>query len=331
MQSSPGSAKLLYAFLLCAFVSLGLSAFPAPRYTDLEHPDPYVVRDTDGTYYGTHTTMFNGVYDAMIFLYKGTDLETLFDPSHRSIAWQASFTGWNNRDVWAPELHKIEGVWYLYYSANGRSGVLANPSPDPTAGKWTEAARLFVSGADDWSIDGTVFQQKGKWYFLWSGITPDQPGVQRLFISAMASPTRLEGPRVELSRPEFTWERQGAQGVYNVNEGPAVLQHGSRTFVSYSASFCMTAFYCLGLLWCDQSANPLLPGSWTKSPVPVFSSNPEQGLWGPGHNSFTTAGGQDYVVYHAMERPQGFARRELFFQSFTWDSAGFPLFGAAHR
>jgi GH43 family beta-xylosidase len=322
----------------CALVplllaTLGAMAAPLvpPRYTDMEHPDPFVTRVGD-TWYGTHTTMYNGVYTEWIFLYKGTDLETLFAPENRRLVWQAPKLGWNTRDLWAPELHRIEGVWYLYYSANGRSGVLSNPQDDPTVGAWTEAGRLFVEGADDWSIDGTVLNQGGRWYFLWSGITPDQPGVQRLFISAMASPTRLTGPRVQLSQPDHDWENQGSAGVFHVNEGPAVLHHGERTFVTYSASFCMTAAYCLGLLWCDKTANPMEQDSWHKSDRPVFASNPDQDLWGPGHNSFTTdARGRDVIVYHAMESPKGFARRELFFQPFDWDGNGFPVLGVPVR
>ena len=35
-----------------------------------------------------------------------------------------------------------------------------------------------------------------------------------------------------LSKPEFDWECRG----FKVNEGPAVLVHGDKLFISYSAS-----------------------------------------------------------------------------------------------
>jgi len=298
----------------------------------MEHPDPFVTRAADGTYYGTHTTMYNGVYTEWIFLYKSRDLESLFAPENRTLVWQAPKIGWNTRDVWAPELHRLDGVWYLYYSANGRTGVLANPADDPTTGTFTDAGRLFVEGADDWAIDGTVLEQNGKRYFLWSGITAGEPGVQKLFLSAMASPTKLTGPRILLSRPDHDWENRGAAGVFHVNEGPAVIHHDGRTFVTYSGSFCMTASYCLGLLWIDGTADPTDPAAWHKKDEPVFVSNPDQNLWGPGHNSFTVdAVGRDVIVFHAMESPQGFARRELFWQTFDWCRCGFPVFGAPAR
>lgn len=35
--------------------------------------------------------------------------------------WSAPKTGWNKSCVWAPEIHFIEGHWYVYYAA-GESG-----------------------------------------------------------------------------------------------------------------------------------------------------------------------------------------------------------------
>jgi hypothetical protein len=42
-----------------------------------------------------------------------------------------------------------------------------------------------------------------------------------------------------------------------VNEGPAVLFHGDRLFISYSAS-ATDENYCMGLLWIDVNADPLV-------------------------------------------------------------------------
>jgi GH43 family beta-xylosidase len=35
--------------------------------------------------------------------------------------WQAPASGWNRSCVWAPEIHFIQGRWYVYYAA-GESG-----------------------------------------------------------------------------------------------------------------------------------------------------------------------------------------------------------------
>ena len=98
-----------------------------------------------------------------------------------------------------------------------------------------------------------------------------------------------------LSKPEFDWECRG----FKVNEGPAVLVHGDKLFISYSAS-ATDENYCMGLLWIDLQADPLQPTNWHKAPQPVFRTSYENRQYGPGHNSFTqTPAGEDVLVYHA--------------------------------
>ena len=71
-----------------------------------------------------------------------------------------------------------------------------------------------------------------------------------------------------ITNPELPWERIG----YNVNEGPAVLKHGGKIFVTYSAS-ATDHNYCVGLLWADENADLLDINSWHKSQEPVFFTN----------------------------------------------------------
>ncbi len=98
-----------------------------------------------------------------------------------------------------------------------------------------------------------------------------------------------------LSKPEFDWECRG----FKVNEGPAVLMHGDKLFISYSAS-ATDENYCMGLLWIDRQADPLQPANWHKAPQPVFRTSYENRQYGRGHNSFTqTPEGEDVLVYHA--------------------------------
>ncbi len=95
----------------------------------------------------------------------------------------------------------------------------------------------------------------------------------------MNSPTSL-GTRKVLSEPTQSWERVDTP----VNEGPAAMYHGGKTFLSFSASFCWTSSYQLGLLT-YKSGDPTLMSSWTKT-GPLFSS--ANGNYGPGHNGYVT-------------------------------------------
>jgi GH43 family beta-xylosidase len=152
-----------------------------------------------------------------------------------------------------------------------------------------------------------------------------------LYIAEMSNPWTLKGRAVLLSTADHPWELRERR----TNEGPAVLQHGGRIFITYSANY-IDASYCIGMLWAPADANLLDPGSWMKSDSPVFDSNPAAGVWGPGHNSFTTSadGTTDYLVYHA--RPTETVTdpaildpsRNTRVQPFTWLPDGMPDFGA---
>jgi GH43 family beta-xylosidase len=95
-------------------------------------------------------------------------------------------------------------------------------------------------------------------------------------IAPMNSPTSI-GPGKVLSEPTLAWERVDTP----VNEGPAPLYHDGKIFLAYSASFCWTPSYQLGLLTYN-GGDPTLMSSWTKT-GPLFSS--ANGNHGPGHNA----------------------------------------------
>jgi len=330
-----------FALLLSSFLLPTSSfSFDNPVTTKRGHPDPWVYKHTDGYYYGTCT-----FGQPAIALWRSKSLLDLFrtDPK---IIWRAPKSGWNEQAIWAPELHYIDGAFYIYYAAttnkaagpNRRMGVLKCDGPDPIAGKWTDLGKLKMPDGDTWAIDGTVLQQNNKLYFIWSGQRVNTDKNQKLYIMPMSSPTKLTGKRLEISRPTYDWERQGNKNITDVNEGPEILKHGDKTFVIYSASFCGTRYYKLGMLTIAADADPMVLANWKKSKVPLFQEG--NGLYGPGHCSFTTdASGQDWIIYHARltskdEREEGGfggIPRYACLQPFTWTAAGYPNFGPPQK
>lgn len=112
-------------------------------------------------------------------------------------------------------------------------------------------------------------------YFVYSCFP--RPELQSLCIAPLNSPTSIGATRV-LSEPTLDWERVGGA----VNEGAAALYHNGSVFLAYSASFCWTDSYQLGLLTYDGSGDPMDSRSSAKT-GPVFSS--ANGNWGTGHNA----------------------------------------------
>ncbi|URN13639.1 glycoside hydrolase family 43 protein [Streptomyces radiopugnans] len=176
-------------------------------------------------------------------------------------------------NFWAPELHRINGPnglrWYLTYSA-GVSGnidhqhvhVLESAGNSPL-GPYTYKGQVDPYGDNRWMIDSTYLSMPdGRLYMLysfWEG------GTQNLYAVRMSNPWTPTGRAVRIASPTHSWERQGA----SVNEAPVVLHHGGRIFLTYSASYCNTPDYKLGLMELT-GGDPLAAGAWRKFSSPVF-------------------------------------------------------------
>ena len=77
-----------------------------------------------------------------------------------------------------------------------------------------------------------MFENKGKRYCVWAEKVNIGKKISNLYIAEMKSPTELATAQVLLSSPDYEWERVG----FWVNEGPAVIKHNGKIFLTYSAS-----------------------------------------------------------------------------------------------
>lgn len=296
--------------------------------------DPWCIYK-DGYYYYTNTTGHN------ITLWKTTSIANLKTAPSKAVFTPPS-NGPYSKELWAPEIHFLQGKWYIYFAADSgrnddhRLWVLENSSPDPLSGEWIMKGKLTTPG-DKWSIDGSVFEHQKQLYFIWSGWEGDVNGQQNIYIAKMRDPYTIEGPRVKLSSPELPWETISKTDNPNdsvnigVNEGPEVITNVHQLFLVYSASGCWTDFYALGMLTANAGADLMDPTSWKKSPQPVFTQSKENGVYAPGHNSFFKSpdGREDFILYHANSKPGlGCGRfRSPRAQRFTWKKDGTPDFG----
>ncbi|WP_338701758.1 glycoside hydrolase family 43 protein [Streptomyces sp. Q6] len=301
-----------------------------------QRADPHIHRHTDGHYYFTATAP---EYDRII-LRRSRTLQGLTDAAE-SVIWTKHATGPMGAHIWAPEIHHIDGAWYVYFAAapaesvwDIRIWVLENTHPDPLRGTWTEKGQLRTAW-ETFSLDATTFTlpgraTSGERYLAWAQHEPDQDNNTAVWLSRMANPWTLTGPQVRLTTPEFDWECVG----YKVNEGPSVIIRNGRVFLSYSAS-ATDHHYCLGLLTADADSDLMDPASWTKSPTPVLTSNDTTQQYGPGHNCFTVAedGRTDVLVYHARRYkeiegdPLDDPNRHTRVQKLGWHKDGTPDFG----
>ena len=78
----------------------------------LQRADPYVYRHTDGWYYFTASVPS---YDR-IELRKAKTIAQLADATPCTV-WTKHESGDMSQHIWAPELHYLDGCWYLYFAA----------------------------------------------------------------------------------------------------------------------------------------------------------------------------------------------------------------------
>jgi GH43 family beta-xylosidase len=245
------------------------------------------------------------------------------DPGVR--VWSAPVRGGNSNNVWAPELHLIDGRWFIYYAAddsqseNHRMWVLECSGTEPR-GKYVCRGPIDTGG---WAIDGTVLiAEDARKYFVWSGWPGKANGQQNLYIAPMRDPLTVSGARVTLTTPDQSWERVAMP----ICEGPQVLRRNGDLFIVYSASGSWTPDYCLGMLH-NNTGDLLNPSAWRKH-GPVFQQTDE--VWGVGHCSFVKSHceTQDWILYHSKSsRVHGWEDRDVHAKPFSWSSDGFPDFG----
>lgn len=302
----------------------------------LDHgPDPWVI-GYKGMFYYMNSTGTN------LTIWATPDITDLRH-ARKQIVWTPPATGPDSHDIWAPELHRFDGRWYLYFAADAgtneshRIFVLENPDEDPLSDHWTLKGQVNDS-TDKWAIDASAFEVDGQKYLLWSGWKGDRDGEQDIYIAHLSNPWTIDSPRTLISSPRYPWEHVGdlpdrpETPHVDVNEGPELLRHGKDLFLVYSGSACWTDFYELGVAEAHVGDNLLDANSWRKFDHPFFTQNRVGHVFGPGHNGFFKSpdGKQDWIIYHANPRSQEGCGdfRSPRAQPFTWNADGTPNFGS---
>jgi GH43 family beta-xylosidase len=312
------------------------NTFTNPLVTSENIGDPFVTWH-EGFYYLT------GTFDARTLRVWKSPTMTGLDSGEKRIVWTAPPTGPQSAQVWAPELYRINGRWYLYYTASDgvdahhRHYVLESAGDD-ALGPYAERGRVHPEW-ERYAIDGSLLSLPGgRLFWMYAAAAA-------LWIAPMAGPLRATGPGVKIASGEYDWERawHSREGAWFKSEesfwieAPQALIREGRVFVAYSAGHTAVPDYCLGLLELrgGVEGDPLDPAAWVKSPEPAFcrcDDVPEGGTPAhtPGHNSFTRSpdGAEDWIIYHAVDAPGGgYPGRTVRAQPFTWSPDGVPQFG----
>jgi arabinan endo-1,5-alpha-L-arabinosidase len=235
-----------------------------------------------------------------------------------------------NAGLWAPEIQYLNGQYYLYYTVTdttlpgGGSAIGVATSSSPT-GPWTHSGSPAVEphpadccpDSRRWVFDPEVVRANGQNY-IYYGSYFGGISVRELSADGLSSDPAT----------------QTLVAIANRYEGASVFQKGSYYYLFASATDCCRGPLTGYSVFAGRSQSPFGPFvdregvSFLGGRVggtPVISMNGNRWV-GPGHNDvFTDFDGQDWFLYHAIDRTDpyfegevGFTKRPVLLDPLDW-------------
>ncbi len=133
---------------------------------DIRVRDPYIVLE-NGVYYLYATSS-----KRTLSCYHSVDLEHW---EEGGVVFEIPEDFWAYKDVWAGEVHKYKGKFYLFVSLLGKNGLRGTQiaMSDKPDGKFAPLVDRAVTPLDKSCIDGSLFVSNGTPYILYSRDWPD--------------------------------------------------------------------------------------------------------------------------------------------------------------
>lgn len=240
-----------------------------------EGADPFVLLN-NGTYYLYSTNSPDGFR-----VFRSNDMAT----------WEDLGLCLREDDVmgdkwfWAPEVMEKNGKFYMVYVANEHLGIAVSDSPE---GPFKQEQKRWLNEINE--IDGHFFVDDDGTVYLYFVRFEDG---NVIWCAKMNDDLQSydESTARFLFRAEDEWELRDCSVV----EGPFVLKHNGKYYLTYSANHTRCEDYAIG---CAVSDNPM--GPFKKVDYnPILKKN--DFVNGTGHHSFTTSkDGKELVcVYHS--------------------------------
>ncbi|WP_075795062.1 arabinan endo-1,5-alpha-L-arabinosidase [Massilia putida] len=252
-------------------------------------------------------------------------------------AWAKRAAPTFNDHIWAPDVHRHNGRWLLYYSVSGFGkntsgiGVTTNATLHPRAPnyRWEDQGMVVqsVPGRDMWNaIDPNVVEDdKGQGWMtfgsFWGGIK---------LVKLDDSWTKIAEPQewhtiARRERPAFTPDEQAAPAEI---EGPFIFKKNGYYYLFVSWGLCCqgpksTYHVVVGRArdvmgpYLDRQGKDMAQGGGS---LVIQGDKDWKAL---GHNSAYTFDGKDYLVLHAYETADRY-KQKLKVMDIRWDKDGWP-------
>lgn len=262
--------------------------------------DPFIML-WEGTYYAYGTNATDGIE-----VYSSSDLKSWQGPVgvHEGLALHKSDV-WAYRWFWAPEVYRVNGKFYMYYSADEHICVAISDSP---LGPFKQQIlKPLIEGEK--CIDNSLFiDDDGAPYLLFDRFNDGlNIWVAELKDNLIEIKAETMSKCINVSQSwEEVWPR--------VNEGAFVIKHRDTYVMTYSANSYESPFYGIGFATATN-----IKGPWTKYAQNPILQKPGD-LVGVGHSAmFTDKEGNLRIVFHAHNSQNQIHPRHMYISTVRFE------------
>ena len=280
------------------------SALAQARMSEVPLADPYILVE-DGVYYAYGTHSNDGIE-----CYTSRDLHTW---KLEGLALHKSNTS-EDHWFWAPEVYHIGDRYIMYYSAGEHLYAATATSPKGPFRQAGSCQMAPLLGGEK-CIDSHVFFDRDGTAWLFFVRFNDGNAVWQCQLGPDYI-TPLEGTLSQCFAATQPWELIQAK----VNEGPNVIRHKGRYYLTYSGNDYQSQEYAVGYATARH-----IKGPWQK-----YSLNPillrREGLVGTGHHSiFRDLQGRLRIVFHAHRSASQIHPRMMYIGSLRFKGSRLEL------
>lgn len=268
---------------------------------DIRVRDPFILLE-DGIYY-----MYATSGERTLSYYFSRDLENW---DEGGVIFEIPENFWAYRDVWAAEVHKYNGKYYLFVSLLGKNGLRGTQVAvsDTPKGPFIPLTDRAVTPLDKSCIDGSLFLHDGKPYIFYSRDWPDhyEPEKEAYvgeiwvaeltddLVSIKGEPQRLfasdEAP-LSFEKPDYL-NYEGKDTKRYGSDAPFVQQLSNGALFLTWSPYLTDNYVVLGVI----SKSGSVYGPWEHLEAPLFDKNGGHAMF------FEDTEGKRIMCLHAPER-----------------------------
>jgi xylan 1,4-beta-xylosidase len=297
MKSLFVSAKWIIILIISISCSQGLKDSPQvatyqnPIFAG-DYPDPSILRDGDD-YYIVHSSF---EYYPGLLIWHSKNLINWEPVTHALQQYVGS--------VWAPELVKYEGKYFIYFPANDKNYVIA---ANTIEGPWSDPVELDIAMIDP----GHVVDSVGNRYLFFSSGS---------YIQLSKDGLSLVG------QPHHVYDGWKIPRDWSIEcfcmEGPKLFKRGEYFYLTVAEGG--TAGPATGHMVISARSKSLF-GPWENSPNnPILrAQSNEENWWSIGHGTvFDDVDGNWWMIFHGYEKEHYNMGRQTMLTPLEWTQDG---------